>query len=765
MRFLTVTIMAFWASLLLEDYVLAQPGNQWMRAYRAGNFRSGRFYDIFAKHDGGFVAVGAASNGNESSIGWLITIDEDGNPRLNRTYSLDGGNEYNDFTTVIQCDDGSYLAGGSKRFGGAPRIKFLLMRIEENGNRRWYRCYESWIGACHAVIELKGGSFLAAGIANLGQADQGSYLLMVDSEGETIWSHCYGEFFIKSMRETADGIICCGYNGDSGIIFKTDFNGELSWMRNAGEGELHAIARCGNDTWAAVGSIRLPNNRSRLWVVKITADGEIQANFNPQVDDDWAKFDALTMLQDGRLILAGASQFANSHGLVMRIAPDNGVMWYRIDEVVPDNHDISGYESVVVTQDNEFVLAGNSVDNYGLIVKSRPNPRENVRIIFSPEDSVIKTLPCDSIYFAAAVRGGDERVAEFTWFLDRQVISRAPEVVIAMDSLGEHQVDCRVITDNGPGGRSWRVKILDIFISAFTPDTLNLAIRRGASVDFSLVSVRYTDGDEPEYLWTKSNLDNQEQEVAGLEIRATVSFLQSGNYAVEGLAYRGESHDAVTWNVAVRGAIWSFAPEDVSLEVLPDSLIRFEVVPSEPENEALAIQWLVDGEVVGEDTTALELRFGRADSCPPYRAQVQVVVADTVEADTVEWEVVVRDLGIDNPTADPPRLAALLSVSPNPFNSMLTIRCSFAAINSGKQGLAIYDLYGREVARLWRDEGWGMRDEDAADRDGSAEGTRELERLSTRSLSWNASSIPAGVYFVRLQSGLEVSTKKVVLIR
>ena len=75
--------------------------------------------------------------------------------------------------------------------------------------------------------------------------------------------------------------------------------------------------------------------------------------------------------------------------------------------------------------------------------------------------------------------------------------------------------------------------------------------------------------------------------------------------------------------------------------------------------------------------------------------------------------------------------------------------------------LAIYDVSGREVVRLV-DGGssvnppW-LTGRNSADRRGSAE--------ETSSATWNAASVPAGVYLVRLQTGQEVSTKKIVLIR
>ncbi len=121
-----------------------------------------------------------------------------------------------------------------------------------------------------------------------------------------------------------------------------------------------------------------------------------------------------------------------------------------------------------------------------------------------------------------------------------------------------------------------------------------------------------------------------------------------------------------------------------------------------------------------------------------------------------------RGVGIrsDDSVADPPRSAGL-DVSPNPFNSTLLIRYDVGAQGLAPLQLAIYDLSGREVVRQV-DGGSSVNPlrltgRNSADRRGSAE--------ETSSATWNASSVPAGVYLVRLQTGQEVSTKKVVLIR
>jgi hypothetical protein len=98
----------------------------------------------------------------------------------------------------------------------------------------------------------------------------------------------------------------------------------------------------------------------------------------------------------------------------------------------------------------------------------------------------------------------------------------------------------------------------------------------------------------------------------------------------------------------------------------------------------------------------------------------------------------------------------MVSVYPNTFNSMLTIRYQSVQSVQSVVNLAIYDISGREVADLLGSTAvtGGHFSHPAAE--GGA---------TNRQIVWNASSSPAGVYFVRLQAGEDTSIRKVVLVR
>ncbi len=91
--------------------------------------------------------------------------------------------------------------------------------------------------------------------------------------------------------------------------------------------------------------------------------------------------------------------------------------------------------------------------------------------------------------------------------------------------------------------------------------------------------------------------------------------------------------------------------------------------------------------------------------------------------------------------ADGARRALTLAASPNPAHGATSI--SFAAPAGERAQVSVFDVSGRRVALLF-------------DAPASA---------GTQSISWNASAQPAGVYFLRAESGRDARTTKVTLVK
>ena len=88
-----------------------------------------------------------------------------------------------------------------------------------------------------------------------------------------------------------------------------------------------------------------------------------------------------------------------------------------------------------------------------------------------------------------------------------------------------------------------------------------------------------------------------------------------------------------------------------------------------------------------------------------------------------------------------PREYSLSNNYPNPFNPVT--RIEFSLPEAGLTRLTIYDLQGREVAKLIDGE----------------------MNAGFHNVTWDASKMASGIYIYRLTSGNFVATKKMVLLK
>ena len=121
-----------------------------------------------------------------------------------------------------------------------------------------------------------------------------------------------------------------------------------------------------------------------------------------------------------------------------------------------------------------------------------------------------------------------------------------------------------------------------------------------------------------------------------------------------------------------------------------------------------------------------------------------VLLIESNEPDEDAIEIVLRGstLGVEPSDPELPQEFALENIYPNPFNSSTTIIYTLPALSDA--ALTIYDLQGRPVELLLNDE---------------------RQSPGRYSVTWNGSSFPAGVYFVRMEAGSFMTVRKVVLVR
>ncbi|MCF7809743.1 T9SS type A sorting domain-containing protein [bacterium] len=114
------------------------------------------------------------------------------------------------------------------------------------------------------------------------------------------------------------------------------------------------------------------------------------------------------------------------------------------------------------------------------------------------------------------------------------------------------------------------------------------------------------------------------------------------------------------------------------------------------------------------------------------------------EEDQDDLEIILRAGSMDvEPVEEPlPFEFALCNIYPNPFNSSTNI--VFTVPHQSDVTLTIYDLMGRPAEILLNGK---------------------LQSNGKHSVSWNASTFPAGLYFVRLDAGGFSQSKKLILVK
>ncbi len=755
---------------------LAQPRLRGINCF--GGEEWSTFHDVYYTTDGGYVMCGYTrpSGGNNLNQQiYVVKCTGAGEESWAIAHGERGANK--NANTIIELDNGDFAVGG-----GVPEGQ-IVFRLSPEGEIVWSRTYGD-VG-CYAMIELKEGDLMLCGLETLNRVSY-AYLMRLNAEnGEVIWDRTYDQFEysrFRSLKQTDGGVVAAGQCRVRGpneqfarlgpvLMGKFELNSNPIWLRTY-QPRLppdypteEAWSMASHPRGFVLSGIRREEQGSHYKGLTrlVDSDGEIIWTLETALENAGVFFVSNCKLSNNDIVNVGQSGSGDGHPFVQWLTSDGEERLQVIYDVREFGDFSSGTTKIIsgtVTANDEVVICGTIRSNdprrgwEAYIMVTEPFAAHPI-LTWTPEDTLLQALQGDTIRFTVTARDALRRQIDHLWLWNESdTLSFDTTVMVEFDDLGSDTVRCDVTNGEESAWVRWRIYVRDLFIVSHTPDTLNLAIRRGTSVDFSLDSVRYNGGEEPQYLWTKSNLDNQESEESGRTVGATIPFLQSGNYSVEALAYRGESADGVIWNVAVRGAIWSFRPEQLSLTVQVGEGVAFDVYPFNPDTGQIVYSWFIDGHEIGSEPE-LAYQFNSTGV-----VSLSAIVTEAAEADTVVWTVDVTPLAVGGDKWDAyPTRVGLLSVSPNPFNSMVRLTYSVQQASLPVR-LAIHDIAGREVAWLV-DNGSSVNplrltERKAADHRGSAE---------ERSVTWDASAFPAGIYFARLEAGVEVRTVKMVLVR
>jgi hypothetical protein len=720
-------IMVMMISFLSVN-ALAQPEVSLIYIYDNG--RREIFDDIYAASDGGYIMCGGSgdlyTSNDPTRDMLLVRIDADGDELWSGIYGVE--NHCDNANCVIETDSADFLTCGYYYENNWDAIITALM-VNRDGEQIWFETYRE--GSCQAVIELKDGRFMLAGGSN----SQG-YLSCIEYNGDLVWEETYGEEQSKfyTMRETDEGVVVAGYNVEDVWVVKVDFNGEVIWSRIYDRDNYnfcHGMISLPDGGFALVGYVYFEEiNRDGLFM-RIDDEGNLEASNTHEFARDYYYnyFRYLTTTQNGNIIAVGdmGNPYSRS-AAAMCLSPNGEERWTNIYEFPGYyRHGFTG----VVRDNNDYIAACGWIDSVtrdGLVVKIEPERPQPQFIYYEPEDTVFTVLQGNTVDFLVRVIDQMHRNIEYLWTVGEAVISMDSTAQYDFPDIGECSVKCEVSNGEFTASITWHITVTGMYIAAFTPDTLDLTVRRNSSVDFS-IAVRTILEEPVNYAWTYIDRERQREEISN-EDSVSYRFIEGGDCWMEAFVWQGDFDDMVTWAVHVRSLVWGYLPLETNLSVPVDSNIDFEVVPFVlGEEDTLRFNWWLDGEYMDFDSTvsAVSVEFGELGE-----HQMTCILCDTCDTDTVTWLVDVYDPYSDVIPPDDylPQTLTLYSPSPNPFNASATVRYDLPA--SGWVKLSLYDLSGRLVAEFV---------------DGEKSAGRHAVEL-------DGSGLAAGVYFIVMKPPL-----------
>ncbi len=766
-------------ALLVAASLFAQPVDppaveRWS-VYDYGIEVSDSFQDIYATADGGFIMCGYSLNSPNATASLVVVrIDEEYRDIWQRQHRFDRPSSRG--FSVIETDDGDFLVGGNSGSNASP--EFFATLIDADGNPIWNRQYVRGQsgGRCEAVLELKGGNFILAGAANhYPWSGHAGYVLCIEPDGEIVWEYEYPTTIFKSMRETNGGIVLIGefhgQNPYSSVIIKINFNGDLLWDEFPDIGAMEdentyagSIVSSPEGGFAVAGSCYLNFEDARdpaAYLLKIDGEGQREWVRHYSIDPpERGKAVGLAKMNDGsgyiltgnKDIMVGDQERTTQVMQAIRVT-SRGIFRWR--SIMPDGEilNLPGFRAgfnngAVIGADNSMLAVGYSseddlMDNnrnngIAILVKLEPDNLPAPYIIFLPENSLQSVLPGDSIIFSAEPVNFFNDQITYLWVLNEDTLAydeRSDSTIGNFPDFNESEMYGAVFAEGDLAGeKTWHITVDDFFIRECTPDSLHLTARRGSTLSFTL-DVACVEPDAPTIEWSTVNRDN-DREYLGEADSIDVLFDLAGEWAVEAEAIWGEEREEVRWAVDVRSAVWWWLPHEEAISVNQNERREFSVFPFDPDSDSLSIAWWLDGDSLDCAIEALSLDF------PDLGEHLlTTIVHDGIEADTIHWQITVNDGSgaTDLPTT--PTKLALFPPAPNPFNSTTTIGYSLPA--PGAASLTVYDLSGREVARLV---------------DG-------VKAAGTHEAVWVADGMASGVYLVRLKTPQALKTEKMLLLR
>jgi hypothetical protein len=314
--------------------------------------------------DGNYLLAGV-TNGDYESRGdlWLLKVTAQGDLLWSCLYDGGGFDCAND---LISAGDGNFLiAGQTTSFGLGQGV--WLLKVNPQGDTLWTHTYYG--GYAWAITPAGDGGFLMIGsVDRFGTGLDDMLLIKVNAQGDSLWSHFYGgpnsDYGLGIAPADDGGFLLVGYSNSFGStgydmrLVKVNSQGDSLWARSYGgiyPDQAWAVAPDGEGNFMVAG-MKTSATLGDVWLVKVNNQGDsLWSRTYGGSGYEWA--DAIITAGDGGFLLAGLT---NSFG----------AGWYDVylvkvnhqgDELWSQTYGGPAWDeayAITLTEDGDILLAG-----------------------------------------------------------------------------------------------------------------------------------------------------------------------------------------------------------------------------------------------------------------------------------------------------------------------------------------------------------------------------------------------------------------------
>ena len=761
------TMIAVSLTLMLAVACAAQPrpDTLWTRTF--GGTGTDNAACVRPTLDGNYVVAGTTQSFGADDI-YLIKINPQGDTLWTRV--LDFGN-IEQANSVWPTPDGGYLIAGSILYMDMGNQALLLVKTNGQGDTLWTRAYSAgWTNYATVVKPIPGGGYIVAGAASAATGDNDMYLLKINSSGDTLWTHTFGtnrNDETYDVARTADGGYVVGGNSwmqnqsASSYVVKTDALGHPQWTRNYGAFIILVtfVQQTADGGYMLAGS-GVPTGTQHLggFLMKTDSAGNTvwtqMHSVNPL---DEIAFCALAT-SDGGYVLAGSLANLDSALIGLQITRMDSlgtVLWERTYGAGTQAEALS----ILETTDHSYVAVGAA--DFGV-------NGTDVCVVRTGPEGIILTSPLGGsslaighavdIRWNGAIRGGNVALE-----LNRNYPSATWETIAAsVANSGRY-----VWTVTGPESDHARLRIRHLTIPSLSDTStadLHLRVPR--------IHLAWPNGGETVLAGVRDTLRFERVVVPdNLRLQVNRNYPDGtwdpvgGNFTGDSTGFwipqlPGGTHCRVRIMAETDSTLADTSDADFVLRAPQITLtapnggeqlavgVLFTITWSAPEHHGNIRITLNRNyptgtwETINPNTPNLG-HFAWTPSAPAgehCRLRIATVLdAQSYTESAADFAITSASVGTH--MADLPIAYALKAPYPNPFNATTTL--SFDVPTSSEIVLTIYDLSGRQVQNIAR---------------GSFERGRHQ-------IMFEATALPSGLYFVKMEAARFSAVQKMVLLK